>query len=103
MYTPDAISYIAKLKLVINLSRSSTFYSLYVPQAKARLVGTQLLFNSEKGMNGYFIAEESSSTLELNGIGRVLVEYEDVNHLPTALGKNSQDGFLEMNFAGVYK
>ena len=45
--------------------------------------------------------EECHSTLDFDGIGRVLIEYEDGDHLPAALGNNSQDGVAAVNLVGI--
>ena len=84
---------------IIQSSPFSLYY--HVPQAKSRLVSLQRLFNNEKGVTGRFIVEEIHSTLESDGIGSVIVEYEDSNHFPITLAKSSQDGVAEVIFTGV--
>ena len=73
----------------------------YVPKAKARLISPQRLFNAEKGVTGRFIVEETKTTLIFDDVGEVEVDYEDKNHLPTALAKNFVPGSVEINLAGV--
>ena len=54
----------------------------YVPEAKVRLISPQRLFNKNKGVTGKFEGDEDTFTLQFNGGHRLVVEYDDRNHLP---------------------
>ena len=59
----------------------------YVPDAKARLISPQRLFNAEKGVNGHFLVKESHAILHYEGVGSLKIDYDSKNRLPIALGK----------------
>ena len=59
----------------------------YVPEAKARLISPQRLFNAEKGVDGHFLIKETHSILHYAGVGDLRIDYDSKNHLPIALGK----------------
>ena len=59
----------------------------YVPEAKARLISPQRLFNSNKGVNGHFLINEKQAVLCYEGVGELIIDYDSNNHLPIAIGK----------------
>ena len=73
----------------------------YVPDAKQRLISPQRLFNSKQGVTGRYIVEETNSFLIFDGVGKLMIDYDSGNNLPTALGKNKVPGRAEVNLAGV--
>ena len=73
----------------------------YVPDAKQRLISPQRLFNSKQGVSGSFIVKETNSVLVFDGVGKLIIEYDSGNNLPTALAKNKVPGKAEVNLAGV--
>jgi hypothetical protein len=60
----------------------------YVPDAKARLISPQRLFNSNQGVLGQYIVQENHSTLIFDGVGELQIDYDARSHLPIALAKN---------------
>ena len=73
----------------------------YVPYAKQRLISPQWLFNSKQGVTRTFIVEETNSSLIFDGVGKLMINYDSGNNLPTALGKNKVPGRTEVNLTGV--
>ena len=81
---------------------SSTYY---VPSAKARLLSPQRLFCAKRGVTGKFVVTEQNSTLVFDGVGKLQIDYDSGNHLPTCLAKNHTPGQAEIapkvHLAGV--
>ena len=60
----------------------------YVPDAKARLISPQRLFNEEQGITGQYITKEKHSTLTFDNVGSIDIQYDERSHLPMAIAKN---------------
>jgi len=57
----------------------------FVPDAKARLVSPQRLFDKSKGVTGQYIVEEDKSTLSFDGCDDLIVDYDTCCFLPIAM------------------
>ena len=70
--------------LVVN---SRCYY--YVPDAKARLISPQRLFNKKHGITGRFVVTEDNALLEFDdGFPPLRIDFDSNSHLPTRLAKN---------------
>ena len=56
----------------------------YVPEAKARLLSPQRLFNRSEGVVGYYQGDELAFELQLNDLPAISIPYDRHSHLPIA-------------------
>ena len=54
----------------------------YVPEAKVRLISPQRLFDKHRGITGRYEGDEDTFTLHFDGGHRLVIEYDQRNHLP---------------------
>jgi hypothetical protein len=68
----------------------------YVPQAKARLLSPQRLFDASTGLRGRYEGDHKSFRLHLDGSSPLTIEYDDRNSLPIGYARFGADvPFLE--------
>ena len=73
----------------------------YVPEAKARLISPQRLFNSKNGVSEKTIVEDKHSTLVFDSVGEVQIDYDSGSRLHVALAKDKIPGESKVHLAGV--
>ena len=78
-----------------------TLSCYYVPNARVRLISPQRLFCEKKGVTGRCLIEEHYAILKFDNVGKVVIEYDKDNHLPTALAKSSSSGGAECNLSSI--
>ena len=86
------------IKTVVSIVASSCYY---IPNIREKLISSQRLFVEKQGVTGRFLVEEYCVALEFDNVGKVVIEYDKDNHLPTALAKSSSSGGAECNLSSI--
>ena len=71
----------------------------YVPEARARLLSPQRLFNSREGVEGSFSCLEEHAILQLNNLPLLVIDYDEKSYLPIALATAESTGSAQVNLS----
>jgi len=71
----------------------------FVPNAKARLISPQRLFDKSKGVTGRYIVEEDKSTLSFDGCDDLIIDYDARCFLPIAMARNQSHSMPQANLS----